>query len=148
VLGWGAWVMLDAKELDRAERFFNRHGGITVFIGRLLPVVRTFISLPAGIARMPMLRFQFYSFAGSWPWCFLLAYAGSKLGQRWNSDPHLRDLMHRFDAIVLVLLVLGMAWYGWRLWRGRPRAGLRHCVADDDIGRSASLAKARKTKPR
>jgi membrane protein DedA with SNARE-associated domain len=144
--------MLDAKELDRAERFFNRHGGITVFIGRLFPVVRTFISLPAGIARMPLLRFQLYSFAGSWPWCFLLAYVGSKLGQRWDSDPHLRNLMHRFDAAVLVLLALGIGWYGWRLWRGRPRAGLRRCAADDDIDRrpssAASLPKARKTKPR
>jgi membrane protein DedA with SNARE-associated domain len=90
-----------------------------VLIGRLLPVVRTFISLPAGIARMPHWRFQLYSFIGSWPWCFALAYVGARLGERWDSDPRFRAVMHRFDLVVLLLLAAGAGAYGWWLWRRR-----------------------------
>ena len=116
--------MLDrADDLDRAERFFARYGGITVLIGRLLPVVRTFIALPAGIAGMPQMRFHLYTFLGSWPWCMALAYVGYVLGERWDSDPRLRDFMHRFDAVILVGLVALLAWYGWRHWRQRLRTG-------------------------
>src|SRR5215469_10723385 len=67
---WGGYVLIGAAELDRAEHFFARYGAITVFVGRLLPVVRTFIAFPAGLARMPMVKFQIYTFLGSWPWCF------------------------------------------------------------------------------
>jgi membrane protein DedA with SNARE-associated domain len=89
-------------------------------IGRLLPVVRTFISLPAGIARLPMLRFQIYTFVGSWPWCFALAYVGFKLGERWNTDPRLRAVMHRFDLVILAAIVLCVGWFLWhRLRRSR-----------------------------
>ena len=86
--------------------------------GRLLPVIRTFIALPAGIARMPRPRFHVYTFLGSWPWCFALAYVGYVLGERWDSDPRLRDFMHRFDAVILVGLLALLAWFGWRHWRG------------------------------
>lgn len=79
IMKYGRFVLLDHKDLDRAEHFFQRFGGITVFIGRLLPVVRTFIALPAGIAKMPQLRFHIYTFVGSWPWCYALAYVGMKL---------------------------------------------------------------------
>jgi len=131
VLRWGSWVLMDARELDRAERFFARYGGITVLIGRLLPVVRTFISLPAGIARMPHLRFQLYSFLGSLPWCFVLAYIGMKLGERWDSDPRLRAVMHQFDAVVLVLLLAGAGWYVWRLrHRQRPTPAVEQASAN------------------
>ncbi len=78
--------------------FFARFGSITVFVGRLLPVVRTFIALPAGIARMPQVKFQLYTFLGSWLWCYALAYVGVKLGERWDSDPTLKEIFHRFDA--------------------------------------------------
>ena len=115
--------MLDHSDLDRAEHFFARYGGITVLIGRLLPVVRTFIALPAGIAGMPQMRFQLYTFLGSWPWCMALAYVGYVLGERWDSDPRLRDFMHRFDAVILVGLLALLAWYGWRHWRQRLRTG-------------------------
>ena len=78
---YGAYILLSKKELEWADRFFARYGDSTVFISRLLPVVRTFIALPAGIARMPQLRFHFYTFVGSWPWCLGLAYIGSRLGE-------------------------------------------------------------------
>jgi membrane protein DedA with SNARE-associated domain len=119
---WGSYVLVTAAELDRAEQFFARYGAITVFIGRLLPVIRTFIAFPAGLGRMPMLKFQVYTFIGSWPWCFGLAYVGYLLGQRWDNDPTLRELFHRFDAAVVALVVLGFAWFVWSRWHERSRA--------------------------
>ena len=116
---WGRYVLLGPDELAQAERFFRRFGGLAVLIARLLPVVRTFIALPAGMARMPQLQFQLYTFAGSWPWCFALAYVGEELGERWNSDPALRAVMHRSDAIVLAVLVLAAGWFVWRKLRHR-----------------------------
>jgi membrane protein DedA with SNARE-associated domain len=116
---YGHYVLMSHHELDRVERFFNRYGDITVLVCRLLPVVRTFIALPAGIARMPQLRFHIYTFIGSWPWCFALAYVGYKLGERWNSDPALKAFMHRFDFLIVAVVVLGAAWYVRRLWLHR-----------------------------
>jgi len=114
---WGAYVLIRPAELKRTEAFFERYGAITVFIGRLLPVVRTFISFPAGLARMPMMKFQIYSFLGSWPWCLVLAYIGMALGKRWDSDPTLRRLFHDSDAVIAVVLVAGFAWLIWLRWR-------------------------------
>ncbi len=114
---WGAYILVRPVELDRAERFFARYGAVTVFVGRLLPVIRTFISFPAGLARMPMMKFQIYSFLGSWPWCFALAYVGVVLGARWDSDPSFRRLFHRFDAVVVAGLLAGFAWFVWSRWR-------------------------------
>src|SRR6202050_1153751 len=110
---WGSYVLVTHTELERAEHFFARYGAITVFIGRLLPVIRTFISFPAGLARMPMMKFQIYTFLGSWPWCFGLAYVGLVLGQQWDSSPTLRSLFHRFDAVIVVVLFLGFVWFVW-----------------------------------
>lgn len=118
---WGRWVLLDRDELDRMEHYFTRFGGITVLVCRLLPVVRTFVALPAGLAKMPRLRFHIYTFVGSWPWCFVLAYIGMKLGQKWDSDPRLRAVMHKLDAVIIALLVVGIGWYVWRRWRHSTR---------------------------
>lgn len=114
---WGRYVLLDEHDLDLAERFFSRLGGPAVLVARMLPVVRTFIALPAGMAGMPRLRFHLYTFIGSWPWCFGLAYVGYALGERWNSDPTLRVWMHRFDVLVIVLIVAAVAWFLWRRLR-------------------------------
>lgn len=120
---WGRYVLIRHEEIDRAERFFARYGAVTVFVGRLLPVVRTFISFPAGLARMPMLKFQIYSFIGSWPWCLALAYVGTVLGARWDSDPTLRRLFHEFDAVIIAVVAAGCAWFIWSRWSEvrRPR---------------------------
>jgi membrane protein DedA with SNARE-associated domain len=80
-LRWGN-IFLDANELDRFDRYFKRYGCVTVLIGRLVPVVCTFISLPAGIVRMWFIWFQIFTFIGSWPWYFALAYLGLKLGEQ------------------------------------------------------------------
>ncbi len=118
---WGHYIALNPGDLDRADRFFQRFGGLAVLVGRLLPVVRTFIALPAGIARMPMLPFQLYTFIGSWPWCYALAYAGYLLGERWQSDPRLRAVMHQLDVAIISMLVLGLVWFVFRHLRHRRR---------------------------
>ena len=110
---WGAYVFIRPAELARTERFFARYGAQAVFVGRLLPVVRTFIAFPAGLARMPMLKFQVYTFLGSWPWCLALAYVGYVLGKRWDSDPTFRRLFHQFDAVILLALLLACGWLVW-----------------------------------
>jgi membrane protein DedA with SNARE-associated domain len=114
---WGKYVLISRNELEHTDRFFERYGSATVFFGRLLPVVRTFIAFPAGLARMPMLKFQIYTFVGSWPWCFGLAYVGSVLGARWESDPTMRKLFHDFDAVIAIVVVAAAAWFVWSRWR-------------------------------
>lgn len=121
---WGRYVLLAPGDLEWSERFFERYGSATVFISRLLPVVRTFIALPAGIARMPMLRFQVYTFVGSWPWCYGLAYIGAKLGQAWNNDPTLKATFHRFDAVIVGVGVLALAFFVWHRLRAVRRGHL------------------------
>ncbi|HZL60328.1 MAG TPA: DedA family protein [Stellaceae bacterium] len=116
---WGSYVLISRRDLDWAQRFFKRYGSITVFVSRLLPVVRTFIALPAGIAGMSQAKFQIYTFLGSWPWCYALAYIGFKLGERWNSDPRFKDALHRFDGLIVAAIVIGIGWYIWRRWQHR-----------------------------
>jgi membrane protein DedA with SNARE-associated domain len=116
---WGTYVLVRPHEIAGAERFFARYGAITVFVGRLLPVVRAFIAFPAGLARMPMLKFQIYTFLGSWPWCFGLAYIGSVLGARWNSNPTFRKFFHDFDGVAAALVLAGFVWFVWVRWRER-----------------------------
>lgn len=118
---YGSYILLDRRDLDRTTRFFERYGTITVLLARLLPVVRTFIALPAGIARMSQLRFHIYTFVGSWPWCFVLAYAGMRLGNAWDTDPRLKHILHRSDTAVLLLLGAAFAWFIWTHWKRRSR---------------------------
>ena len=111
---WGKYVLLDQKDLVRAQAFFERFGSLAVFIGRLLPVVRTFIALPAGFARMDMIKFQVFSFVGSWIWCWLLAYIGAQLGAQWDANPSLRTALHGADAVIVIA---GLAAIGWFVYR-------------------------------
>ena len=116
---WGPYFLVRPTDLDHAERFFARYGGATVFIGRLLPVVRTYIAFPAGLARMPMMRFQIYTFVGSWPWCLGLAYVGYVLGDQWNNNPTLKGIFHSFDIIIVVVILAAIAWFVWSHWPRR-----------------------------
>jgi len=118
---FGRYVLLNSHDLDRAEHFFARYGAVAVLLGRLLPVVRTFIALPAGIARMSQARFHLYTFLGSWPWCFVLAYVGMKLGAKWDSDPRFKEIFHRFHLGVEVVLLVAIVWFVWTHWRNRIR---------------------------
>src|SRR6266404_5783919 len=119
---YGRYLLLSRNELDLADKFFARWGSATVFFSRLLPVIRTFIALPAGVARMPRGRFHLYTFVGSWPWCLGLAWVGMKLGERWDSDPRLKLWFHRFDAVVGVLLLAGIVGFVWTRWKHRMRS--------------------------
>lgn len=103
LLRYGRYVLISHHDADRADEFFARHGDITIFLTRLMPIVRTFISLPAGIARMNFKKFVLYSFLGSLPWCFILAYAGYKLGEHWRD---VGSTLHKYDALVIVIAVI------------------------------------------
>ena len=114
---WGKYVFLSRHELDLSERLFARHGQWVVLAGRLLPVIRTFIAFPAGVARMNMTKFIVYTFVGSYPWCYGLAWVGMKLGEKWNTDPRLKAAFHRFDLAIGVLGVAAVAWFVWHKLR-------------------------------
>jgi membrane protein DedA with SNARE-associated domain len=101
---YGRYVLLRRAEFEKADRWFNNNGEWVVFVSRLLPVIRTFISLPAGIVRMNFPRFLAYSFFGSVPWCYFLTYVGLLLGRNW---PIIGRYFHRAD--VLILAALGAA---------------------------------------
>ena len=119
---YGRYIWLSRHDLDLAERFFQRFGSAAVFIGRLLPVIRTFIALPAGLARMPRLKFHIYTFAGSWPWCFALAWVGMKLGEKWSTDPRLKYVLHRMDLVVGLVILAAAFWFVRSHWKNRMQA--------------------------
>ena len=119
---YGRYVLLSRRELDHTETFFTRWGNATVLLSRMLPVIRTFIALPAGVARMPQLRFHVYTFVGSFPWCLGLAWIGMKLGERWESDPRLKMWFHRLDVAIFVLIVAAVTWFVWSRWQQRIKA--------------------------
>jgi membrane protein DedA with SNARE-associated domain len=108
---YGKYIFISHHDLDITEKWFTNHGEITVFVGRILPIIRTFISFPAGIAEMNFKKFVIYSFLGSVPWTLSLAYIGLKLGENWEN---IRKYTHGLDWVVLVLLILGIVW-----WVGR-----------------------------
>ncbi len=110
---YGKWVLMSHHDLDRMTWFFQKYGSIAVLLARMMPLVQTFISFPAGIARMPRLRFHIYTSLGSWTWYVCLAYAGMKLGEKWHTDPRLYQVFHRFHLAVEIALVAGMAWFLW-----------------------------------
>jgi membrane protein DedA with SNARE-associated domain len=119
---FGRFILLSRHDLDRTQTFFQKYGGITVLLGRLLPVVRTFIALPAGIARMNQFRFHLYTFIGSWPWCYLLAYIGMKLGNKWETDPRFKEIFHRFHLGVEIVLLVAIVWFVRTHWKNRMGA--------------------------
>ncbi len=104
---YGAYVLLSRKKLDMADDWFMRYGDRAVLVSRMLPVVRTYISLPAGIARMDFAKFSFYTFAGSLPWCFALGYLGVLLGPRWDS---FKVWFHLLDAVIIIAVIIGAAY--------------------------------------
>jgi membrane protein DedA with SNARE-associated domain len=118
---FGKYILLSGHDLDRADRFFAKYGSIAVLIGRLLPIVRTFIALPAGIAKMNQVRFHVYTFIGSWPWCYALAYIGMKLGATFDSDPRFKEFFARFHHVVEAVILLAIVWFVMSHWKNRIR---------------------------
>jgi membrane protein DedA with SNARE-associated domain len=117
----GRWLHLDAEKLARADAWFERYGDWAVLIGRVTPVVRSFVAIPAGVARMALGRYTVFTALGSAIWCFALAGIGWALGSQWEEFHH---AFHYVDYAVLALLVAGAAWLGWKYIRrrGRPAA--------------------------
>jgi len=116
---YGRYVLIGPHDLDMADRWFKRYGDGTAFFSRLLPVVRTFISLPAGIARMPFAKFVLFSFVGSLIWSAVLAYAGMKLGENWE---RVRAVMQRFDYLIAAIILALIVAYVYRHTRRRAAA--------------------------
>jgi membrane protein DedA with SNARE-associated domain len=115
----GRKVLIRPHHLKKADDWFDRYGDATVFFSRMLPIIRTFISLPAGVAKMPFWRFTVLTTLGCIPWVFLIAFIGKQAGDRWEEW---KDNLHYIDYAVLAAIVLAVAWLGLRYYR-RRRAG-------------------------
>ena len=116
---YGKYLLIRPHELELADRFFQKYGPATAFFSRLMPIVRTFISFPAGVARMPIGQFILYSTLGALPWSILLVWAGEQLGANWVD---IRHALQPYDLAIAVLVVaLGVLFIWWRLgmpgWR-------------------------------
>ena len=118
---YGSLLLLSRRDLDRVDHFFAEYGSITVLVGRMLPIIRTFIAFPAGIAKMSQVRFHIYTFVGSWPWCYALAYIGMRLGASWNTNPRFQEVFHRFHLGVEAFLLAGAVWFVASHWKNRIR---------------------------
>jgi len=105
---YGKYFFISEYNLEKADHWFFKYGQTAVFFSRLLPVVRTFISLPAGISRMDFKKFCFYTFIGSLPWSFFLTYAGLIMGENWEG---LKIYFHKFDLVIGILIILGIIWW-------------------------------------
>lgn len=114
----GRWLHLDEAKLDRAERWFERWEDWAVFLGRLTPVVRSFVSIPAGVMETPLVRYTLLTFAGSTIWCFAFAGAGWAAGSRWEDFHH---AFRYFDYLVVAVIVAAAAWFVVRRVRRRRR---------------------------
>ena len=113
VMRYGKWVLMSPHDVDRMSWFFDRYGSIAILVGRMVPVVQTFVAFPAGIARMSRLRFHIYTTVGSAIWYFCLTWVGMKLGQAWNTDPRIKDIFHRFHLVVELALLAALVWFVW-----------------------------------
>lgn len=119
---YGKYFLISHHDLDLADKWFAKFGDWMVFIGRLLPVVRTYISFPAGIAKMNFKKFSIYTFAGALPWSLLFAWLGVKMGDNWEL---IRQKLHDFDMAMLVLVIAGVVWYVVRHLKHRNCAEIK-----------------------
>lgn len=108
---YGKYLLISKHDMDISDNFFSKYGEFSTFIGRLLPVVRTFISLPAGIARVRLVPFLVYSFVGSFIWTYFLAYLGMKLGEHWES---LHSKFQKFDVVIVAVILIAVVYWVWR----------------------------------
>jgi membrane protein DedA with SNARE-associated domain len=131
MLKYGRYVLISQHDADLADKFFQRWGSATAFFSRLLPVVRTYISIPAGISKMPFVKFCIYTFLGSFPFCLLLAYVGTVLG---NNLDKLGNVFHGLDVVVVIGLVVLIALYIWHHVRSDRKARAAHAAHDTQEG--------------
>ena len=119
---YGRYILLSEHSLHTAERWFSKYGEAIVFFSRMLPIIRTFISLPAGIGKMPFFRFCIFTFIGAVPWNWLLTYIGYKLGEGWEDK--YGKYFHEAQYIIAGLIIIGLIWFIWHHVKGRikPKA--------------------------
>lgn len=107
---YGKYFLISKKDLQKSQEFFEKYGQATVFFSRLLPIIRTFISLPAGVAKMNFQKFVLYTSVGSFIWSAFLVFLGIKMGSKWSL---ILDYFHKFDLLVGVVLMSGIVFYIW-----------------------------------
>lgn len=112
---YGRYALITPHDLEWADRWFLRYGEATVFFARLLPIIRTFIAFPAGVARMNQVRFHIYTFLGSLPWCLGLAWLGMKFGEHY--DEVIRPYFHKFDLLIGLIILAALVWFIANRWR-------------------------------
>lgn len=105
---YGKYILISREEIEGADRWFKKYGNFGIFLSRMLPVVRTFISLPAGIARMPFWKFSLYTFLGSLPWAVVLTYAGVVMGESWKN---LEVYFRKFDWLIIIIIIAAIGWW-------------------------------------
>lgn len=115
---YGRYILISKYDLDLADKWFKRFGQWTVFFGRLLPIIRTYISFPAGIAKMTLGKFSLFTFLGALPWCVLFTWLGVKMGSNWEL---IREKLHNFDLAILILVILLIALYVYRHVRNNKK---------------------------
>jgi len=108
---YGKYILISRHDLNLADKWFSQYGDWTVFLGRLLPVIRTYISFPAGIAKMNFKKFCLFTFIGALPWCLLFTWLGIKMGKNWDM---IQKTLHDFDMLMLFLVIAAVVWYIWR----------------------------------
>jgi membrane protein DedA with SNARE-associated domain len=126
---YGRFILISQRELDWADRWFERYGEVAVFVSRLMPVIRTFISVPAGVARMNVPRFTVLTFAGSFPWSFGLAWAGFALGENWEQ---ISDWFRPVSIPIAIALVLLVAYFAFHRIREAVRGERAAPEGQDD----------------
>jgi membrane protein DedA with SNARE-associated domain len=135
MLKYGRYVLISQHDADLADKFFQRWGSATAFFSRLLPVVRTYISIPAGISKMPFAKFCIYTFLGSFPFCLLLAYVGTVLG---NNLDKLGNVFHGLDVVVVIGLVVLIALYIWHHVRSDRKARASHTAQEGQLPQNSA----------
>ncbi len=117
---YGRWIMVQEEDLEQADRWFGRWGDWAAFLSRLLPIVRTFISFPAGVVKMNFVRFVIFTFVGSFIWCAILSYGGYVLGSNWEV---LREAMRPFDIPIAIIILAAIGYYVYHhIQKGKKRA--------------------------
>lgn len=111
---YGRFFFLTRRKIEKVDEYFHRWGGVTLLITRMMPLLPVIVSLPAGFARMPMWKFQLYTFIGCFIWCFGLAWLGYAFGLTWKSQPWAKAVIHWFDIALVAGIALAIAWLVWR----------------------------------
>lgn len=146
LLKYGRYILISQADSNRADDLFARHGNAVAFFSRLLPVVRTYISLPAGIARMDVGQFVGYTLLGSLPWCLALAWVGTKVGEH---STQLASIFHGLDVVIALALAAAVVWYVRRhLRRDRAARAVLAMPGSGRRGRTPGPAPERTGRPR